>query len=716
MGGAGDCESELRSELPTSARSPGRGVRRLLGGISKLGLAVAVASLGGAASASAATAPVALWHMNELSGTVMSDSIAGHDGTLHSVQTGLPGASGTAYGFSGSSGSGGSNSYVSVPSASDFNPGSADVSLTVHLKATSVPATPDWDVIRKGYYTTPGGEYKMEYQPSGQASCGFKGSITYTELVAGPPLNDGQWHTVECVKSFSQVQLIVDGQTFSKTTTVGTIANSDPVVIGAYPGSEFFQGALDEVSIETGGSHTPPNTTIDSGPSGTTNDPTPSFGFSSSEPGSSFECRIDSSQVIDWQACSSPKSYGPLADGPHSFEVRATDSTGSTDATPASRSFTVDATAPETTIDSGPSGTTTDPTPSFGFSSSEPGSSFECKVDAGAYAPCSSPLTTGALADGSHSFSVRATDSAGNTDATPASRSFTVDATAPETTIDSGPSGTTTDPTPSFGFSSSEPGSSFECKVDAGAYAPCSSPLTTGALADGSHSFSVRATDSAGNTDATPASRSFTVDATAPETTIDSGPSGTTTDPTPSFGFSSSKPGSSFSCKVDSGPYAPCQSPYTTSHLTDGSHSFSVRAKDAVGNTDLTPASRSFKIDTTAPDLVISSRRVKMRGGAAKVKLTCPAKEISGPCEGTLKLKTATRVKVGSHRRKVTLGSADYSIPAGKVARVEVELSKQSRKLVNALGKVRAKATTAVSDAVGNEGKVDDSFVLVTAG
>ncbi len=601
------------------------GVRRLPG---RIGLAIAAAFLAGATPASASTSPVALWHMDELSGSVMDDSIGDHDGALHSVQLGLPGFSGTAYGFTGSSGSGGSNSYVSVPSASDLNPGSADVSITVRLKATDTPAMPDWDLIRKGYYTTPGGEYKMEYQPTGQASCGFKGSITYAELVAGPALNDGQWHTIQCVKTFSQVKLVVDGQEFSKTTTVGTIANTDPVVIGAYPGSEFFKGSLDEAVIETGGSHTPPNTTIDSGPSGTTNDQTPTFAFSASEPGSSFECRLDSSQAIDWQPCSSPKSYGPLADGPHTFEVRATDSTGSTDATPASRSFTVDA-------------------------------------------------------------------------------------TPPNTTIDSGPSGTTNDQTPSFAFSASEPGSSFACRIDSGPYAPCSSPLTTGALADGPHTLSVRATDAAGNPDPTPASRSFTVDATPPNTTIDSGPSGTTNDQTPSFAFSATKPGSSFACRIDSGPYAPCRSPYTASRLADGPHTFSVRATDASGNVDPTPASRRFKVDTTAPDLVISDQRVTMSGGVAKVKLTCPAREISGPCEGTLEVKTATRVKVGSRRRRVTLGTADFSIPSGEADRAKIHLSRQSRRLVNALGKVRVKATATVSDALGNERRVGRGIVLV---
>ncbi len=86
-----------------------------------------------------------------------------------------------------------------------------------------------------------------------------------------------------------------------------------------------------------------------------------------------------------------------------------------------------------------------------------------------------------------------------------------VEGVPPQTTIDSGPVGGTNDPTPTFTFSSSEAGSSFECRLDSGSFAPCSSPRTTAHLADGSHTFRVRATDPAGNVDPTPASRSFTV-------------------------------------------------------------------------------------------------------------------------------------------------------------------------------------------------------------
>jgi hypothetical protein len=138
---------------------------------------------------------------------------------------------------------------VSVPSTSSLNAGSRRIKITIHLQTSSKPATPDWDLIRKGVYSSPGGEFKVEYQPSGQATCAFKGS-KYAELTAGPSLADNKWHTVVCIKEPSSIQLVVDGKIFSKSVTIGPISNSDPVVLGAHPGSEFFKGKLDQASIE----------------------------------------------------------------------------------------------------------------------------------------------------------------------------------------------------------------------------------------------------------------------------------------------------------------------------------------------------------------------------------------------------------------------------------------------------------------------------------
>jgi acid phosphatase type 7 len=92
----------------------------------------------------------------------------------------------------------------------------------------------------------------------------------------------------------------------------------------------------------------------------------------------------------------------------------------------------------------------------------------------------------------------------------------TVDTTSPDTKIDSGPSGTVSGGSASFSFSSTETGSTFECARDSGAYASCTSPESYTGLSEGSHTFQVRATDAAGNTDATPASQTWTIDATPP--------------------------------------------------------------------------------------------------------------------------------------------------------------------------------------------------------
>ena len=119
---------------------------------------------------------------------------------------------------------------------------------------------------------------------------------------------------------------------------------------------------------------------------------------------------------------------------------------------------------------------------------------------------------------------MRATDPAGNTDTTPATWSWTVnvppppDTTAPDTTIGSGPSGTSSSASASFSFSSSEPGSSFQCQLDSGAWAGCTSPRDYTNLSNGPHSFAVRATDPAGNTDTTPGHRSWTVNVPPPPT------------------------------------------------------------------------------------------------------------------------------------------------------------------------------------------------------
>jgi uncharacterized delta-60 repeat protein len=96
-------------------------------------------------------------------------------------------------------------------------------------------------------------------------------------------------------------------------------------------------------------------------------------------------------------------------------------------------------------------------------------------------------------------------------------------------------------------------------------------------------------------------------DGTVPNTQIDTGPAeaSTVTTTSPLFTFSAvGEPGiTTFECKYDGAhaTFVDCASPYKKA-LADGSQTFSVRARDAAGNVDPTPATRSFTVDADPPN------------------------------------------------------------------------------------------------------------------
>jgi len=394
---------------------------------------------------------------------------------------------------------------------------------------------------------------------------------------------------------------LADGRQEFRARAVDPFGNVDPT-----PGSHVWTVAV------------PPETTITDQPADPSNSASASFVFSGSDNGTApselvFECKLD---AAPFTACVSPQAYTALADGSHTFQVRATDLAGITDPEPAASTWTIDTLAPVTSIDSGPADLSNDPSPAFAFSSNENGASFACKLDSGEWASCTSPHGYDALADGVHGFQVRATDPAGNTDATPASYTWTVDTVAPAATIDTGPPALGNSASASFGFTSSEAGSSFQCALDEAAFTACTSPQQYTALGDGTHTFAVRATDAAGNTDATAASYTWTVDTTAPQTSINAGPPELSNSTSASFSFSSSEAGFSFECSLDAGAFTACTSPQQYTALGDGTHTFAVRATDAAGNTDATAASYTWTVDTTSPQTSINAGPPALTNGA----------------------------------------------------------------------------------------------------
>jgi hypothetical protein len=189
-----------------------------------------------------------------------------------------------------------------------------------------------------------------------------------------------------------------------------------------------------------------------------------------------------------------------------------------------------DAEAPDTSIESAvdsagapvvAGGATLEPSITMSFTGIDnvAVSSFACRIDGGGFAPCSSPVTFSALALGEHRFEVRAVDAAGNQDGSPAAYAWIVDA-PPDTTITSAldnrgktvtNGGSTRSHMITFEFAGSDSNgiAGFECSVDGAAFASCSSPRILWGISRGSHSFRVRAVDSRGFRDQSPAAFSW---------------------------------------------------------------------------------------------------------------------------------------------------------------------------------------------------------------
>jgi hypothetical protein len=353
---------------------------------------------------------------------------------------------------------------------------------------------------------------------------------------------------------------------------------------------------------------TAPTTAITGYPSNPSNVESPSFGFTSSE-SATFECKLDGAAFAP---CASPTGYTALADGAHTFRVRATDIAGNTGPETTPYAWTIDTIVPTASITLKPPSSTNSPT--FAFIASE-NSSFSCRLDGGGFAPCASPTGYSNLADGPHAFAVRATDSAGNT-SPEAGHTWTIETRAPTAALTSAPSSLSSSSAATFAFSADEP-SSFDCALDDRGFEPCSSPATYHGLGDGQHAFNVRARDAVGNF-SPPVSHSWTIDTTAPETTLTLAPKSVTMATSATFTFSASETGS-FECRLDGGPFALCGSPKSYSGLGKGDHRFEVRAIDAAGNADATPSLHAWKIEAAARR-ISPSALLAPRGGARVTK------------------------------------------------------------------------------------------------
>ena len=359
------------------------------------------------------------------------------------------------------------------------------------------------------------------------------------------------------------------------------------------------------------------------------------------EPGSTVSVFLDAATTaIGTTPCSSSGNWSlaqpepALGNGPHTVRAKATDSIGHTGAE-ASISFTVNSTPPAPPNVDVPANGYVSPTALPSYSGTKvTGTTVTVFVDGvpvGSTPSADSASTSWslvqplpALAEGSHSFWARATNSLGTPSSNSIPISFTVDTLPPEqTTILAPANNSRTNVTRPIYSGTAEPGSTVSVFLDAATTAigttPCSSSGNWSlaqpepALGNGPHTVRAKATDSIGHTGAE-ASISFTVDASPPTPPSVIAPANGYVSPTALPSYSGTKvAGTTVTVFVDGVPVGSTPSADSASTswslqqplpaLAEGSHSLWARATNSLGTPSVNSIPTAFTVDTLPPGL-----------------------------------------------------------------------------------------------------------------
>jgi hypothetical protein len=473
----------------------------------------------------------------------------------------------------------------------------------------------------------------------------------------------------------------------------------------------------------------PPVPTIASAPPNPSSSSSASFSFSSAEDGVGFLCRLDGA---GFAGCTSPSSYTGLADGLHAFEVKARDAAGNQSAAE-TYGWIVDA-PPRVTLTSPANGSSTaDTTPRFsGAAGVEVGDSLTVivKLYAGVGTGGTPVHTFIAIRDLDSAYSIDATTpltlgtytaQAEQSDLTStglsSANTFTVDTTAPPVpTTDSAPANPSNSPSASFSFSSTEAGVGFLCRVDGATFGVCTSPKTYTGIAEGQHTFEVKARDSAGN-DSAAASHTWTVDTTAPVVTLTGPPSGSSTsDTTPSLtGVAGTSAGDAATVTMtiyagSSATGTPVQTltagrgaggaySIDASPLAQGTYAAQSAQADAAGNTGRSPPS-TFTVDTAAPTVTLTSPA----NGSSTSDTTPTFSGAAGTAPGDVASVTVS-VYTGSSAAGTPVQTLNVAPGAGGAYSADV----------SPLGEGTYTAQSAQTDAAGNAGRSTANTLAITS-
>jgi Ca2+-binding RTX toxin-like protein/streptogramin lyase len=393
----------------------------------------------------------------------------------------------------------------------------------------------------------------------------------------------------------------------------------------------------------TFGSLKRPDTTISAGPKGIVV-PNVSFTFTASEQGANFECSLDGAT---YSSCNSPRSYQGLEEGAHAFRVRATNAAGA-DETPAERSFQVvtatKAVAKTPILDNFEREEVPLATGKWSKSSwaGEIGGAWmggyrgygsngglagaywnsTSLSDAGETLLVAGKVGTGSPEGGEYLALWLDMPSPGSARSGYEARFTGVNGSASNYKVELARwvSNTRTVLASTSGFSLAVDTTMALTETSGGSLAlwagttSLSSVLTAN---DSTYTSGYAGLDVNGGAGTIYNFRAGRIDIQPPDTTITSGPSGAIPPETVTFSFTASESESSFECSIDSGIYAACSSPKSYAPLARGAHAFKVRAVDAVGNQDESPAERSFVVvqppsATTLAATNVSSRKATL--------------------------------------------------------------------------------------------------------
>ncbi len=411
--------------------------------------------------------------------------------------------------------------------------------------------------------------------------------------------------------------------------------------------------------------------TITSKPAAFVNTTTATFTWTHANTSATFACSLDGAKA---KTCTSPTSYTGLAAGAHKFTVRAVVS-GSKNGRLATVNWTIDLTAPNTPTLSQPTTPTTSQSASLSFgSSSTDVASFQCSLDGATFATCTSPRALSSLAEGFHTFAVKAVDNAGNVSGTK-SVLWKIDRSAATPVITSAPPTISTGSV-SFGFASTDTDVTFSCSMDSTTtYTACTSPKSYTGLSNASHTFRVRATDTLGNI-STPAAYTWTVQAVPVISLAWSNPGGlpapVTSLTSGTFAFTASGQ-STLTCRLDGVDQASCVSPQSVSSLSDGAHTYAVVANAGLGSQ--VTLTYTWVVDTVAPSAPTitgpaprtgaTSANIVVQPGSPNDAVACTVDNVAQVCTAPIVL---SGLSEGDHNVKATASDA-----AGNSAQAQLD-------------------------------------------